>query len=220
MLQLKFTTRDVEILKQHTTYQGFYQVDQLVLRNRLFEGGWSQAAQREIVIRYPAVAVLLFDPRLNQVVLIEQFRAGAFVDLQKLQVSDIAFRNSPSSDSPWLIEIVGGVLEPTESLETTAYRETQEEAGLIVSTLLPIYEYWSSPAASTEKMFLFCGRVDASQAGGIHGCPAEGENIAVHVMSTDKAFDYLSKGLIKHAPTLIALQWLQLKQDWLKAQWL
>ena len=128
-------------------------------------------------------------------------------------------RAQPKEDSPWLLEIVAGMVEAAESLEAVAKRETQEEAGVTVTDLLPICEYWTSPAVSTAKFSLFCGRVDARLAEGIHGLAAEGEDIRVHRVAVSAAYGYLAQGYIQHAPTLIGLQWLKLHEAQVIAQW-
>lgn len=221
MLKLQFTAASAEIIQRKIAYQGaFYRVDQLVLRHALFEGGWSPALHREVMNQASAVAVLLVDPILQQLVLIEQFRVGAFIGglnaEKNRRVSSSAF---DSSDSPWLIEIVAGLIEPGESLISVAQRETVEETGLNVTALLPICDYWMSPAGSTGKISLFCGQVDSKLAAGIHGVAADGEDIRLHVVPIQNAYYDLSQGLIKHGPTLIALQWLQLHEKWVYEQW-
>ena len=57
---------------------------------------------------------------------------------------------------------------------------------------------------------MFCGIVDASKAGGIHGLKAEGEDIKVHVLSSKDAFAAVKNGVISNASSIIALQWLEL----------
>ena len=47
----QFTAGDVEVLKRETPFQGFFGLDRLHLRHRLFEGGRSGAMQGEPVVR-------------------------------------------------------------------------------------------------------------------------------------------------------------------------
>ena len=54
----QFTAGDVEVMKRETPFQGFFRLDRLHLRHRLFEGGWSGTMQRELFVRPPAAAVL------------------------------------------------------------------------------------------------------------------------------------------------------------------
>jgi ADP-ribose pyrophosphatase len=183
-----------EVLEEKTLYQGFAHLVRYKLRHIKFNGEWSQPFYREVSLRYKAVAVLPYDPKLDKVVLIEQFRAGALEDKK----------------SPWLLELVAGVMDREGSKEEFAKHETLEEAGLEIIKLMPITEYWSSPGGSDEFISLYCAIVDASNAGGIYGLAAENEDILVHVMSSEEAFAKVRSGEINNAFGIIALQWLEL----------
>ncbi len=199
-----FTQDDYEIVKREVPYQGVFRLARYHLKYRLFEGGMSDITTREVLERKSAIGILLYDPRLDKVILIEQFRAGALAN--------------PSS--PWLIEIVAGVIDGDEKPANVARRESQEEAGLEVLDLYPIYEYFVSPGGSNEMITLFCGRVDATEAGGIFGLADEQEDIRAFTVSTDAAFKMLQEGKIKTSPAITSLQWLQLNREWLKQLWL
>jgi ADP-ribose pyrophosphatase len=158
---------------------------------------------REVFERGHATAVLPYDPVRDVVVLIEQFRAGAYA----------------AGSDPWLIEIVAGIIEESESPDAVARREAVEEAGLTLSELQPIGEVFVSPGGSTETVTIFCGRCDASTAGGIHGIDDEDEDIRVIVQPFVAAFADLGAGRIRSAPAVIALQWLALNRAELRARW-
>ena len=135
--------------------------------------------------------------------LIEQFRVGALGVV----------------DHPWLLEPVAGIIERGESAPEVARREAAEEAGLEFLDLVPACTYFASPGGSTETCRVFIGRVDAANAGGIHGLADEGEDIMVHVMALDAALAALSDGRINAATTVIALQWLALHRATLAERW-
>ncbi len=198
-----FTQNDYEIIKRDVVYQGVFRMARYQLRFRLFNGDWSHAIQREVMERQSAVGILLYDPILDYVVLIEQFRTGALSNPQ----------------SPWLIEIVAGIIEPNESPKEVAARESLEEAGCDILDLYPICEYFVSPGGSNEYMYLFCGRIDASETGGIHGLEEENEDIRAFTLPSEEAFMWLQEGKIKAAPAIVSLQWLQLNREWLKQLW-
>jgi ADP-ribose pyrophosphatase len=184
----------VDIVKEQNLYQGFYQLKKLYLRHQLFAGGWSPTYERELITRYRVAAALPYDPKLDKVVLIEQFRVGALED----------------ENSPWLLELVAGIMTEFEPLENLVKRETQEEAGLEVQELIPICDYWVSPGGTNERVALYCAKVDASHAGGIHGLSEENEDILVHILDSKDAFAAIRSGRINNAATIIALQWLEL----------
>ena len=198
------TDHQVDVLEKETVYQGFFRLDRYRLRHTLFAGGWTSPLVRECLERGHAVAVLPYDPVLDAVVMVEQFRIGAL----------------EAPHGAWLLEIVAGMIEHGESEEEVAIREAEEEAGCVVTDLFPLYDYHLSVGGSSERLKLFCGRVDASEAGGIYGLPEEHEDIRVQVFSTDEALRMLAADELHSATPIIALQWLALNRDELRARWL
>lgn len=158
---------------------------------------------RELILRPRAVGVLLFDPAQQQVVLVRQIRVGMLDEGQ----------------NPWLLELVAGMVESCEEPIEVAARESLEEANTKPQDLLQICEYYNSPGISNERITLFCGRVDATQAGGIFGLDAEHEDIEVVVLSLADALAKVASGEINNAMSIIALQWLQLNQPMLEESW-
>ena len=195
---------DVDVVSETWLHRSFLKLKKYRLRHRLFSGEWGDEVDRELVTRPRVAAVLPYDPRLDQVVLIEQFRMGPFSQRQ----------------DPWLMEVVAGVAEGNECLEDLAKRETLEEAGLTVISLKPIHHYWVSPGMCDEQVALFCAQVDATHAGGIYGLPDEHEDIKTHVMMASAAFELAAKGHLNNAMSLIAIQWLQLNHATLRQEWL
>jgi ADP-ribose pyrophosphatase len=117
------------------------------------------------------------------------------------------------------LEIVAGVIDGQETPEAVIRREAIEEGGCTLHEVVPICEYLVSPGGSSERLTLFCGKVDASQAGGTYGLIDEGEDTRVVVVSFDEAIAYLQAGRIKAAAPIIALQWLMLNRAQLRRSW-
>lgn len=205
-----FSRQDVEVLAAEDVYQGFFQIRAIKLRHRLYLGGWTKPLTRELFKRRDAVGVLLFDPQLDAVALIEQFRVGVLGNEMGQQ----------RGISPWILELVAGLIDADETTEQVAMRETQEEAGVLIEQLEPICEYFSSPGGSNEYFYLYAGKADLSAAGGVHGLETEGEDIRVHVIPVEQLWHKLRQGELNNAHTLIAAQWLQLNHQRLKAGWL
>ena len=195
---------DVDIVRKERCFQGFFRMERYTVRHRLFNGDWSQPIIRELLERGHAAAVLPYDPIKDQVVLIEQFRVGAM----------------SVSSGPWLLEIVAGIIEGNELPEEVVKREAVEEAGCDILDLVPLYDYLVSPGGTTERIALFCGKVDSTHIGGIYGKMEEGEDIKVHVMPLDSAIALLNSGKIISASAIIALQWLALNRNHLRKNWL
>jgi ADP-ribose pyrophosphatase len=196
---------ELEILDRETAYQGFFRVGLYRLRHRLYGGGWSAELSREVVERRAAVGLLLYDPRRDAVVLVEQFRLPAHL----------------AGFSGWQLEIVAGLVDQGNETESeVARREAQEEAGLAIEgELVPIHRLLTSPGGTTEAVTLFCGRVDAGRAGGVHGLAAEHEDIKVVVKSYAEAARLLRSGGIENASTMIALYWLAANRARLRRLW-
>lgn len=194
----------VDLIESQTAFSGYFRIDRLRLRFPLYEGGMSGEVVREVLERGRVAAVLLADPDRDTVVLIEQFRPGPYA----------------AGDEPWLIEVVAGVIEGAESAEEMTRREAREEANCDITELFPVMRFFTSPGASTESVTLFCGRVDSTNAGGIHGLDDEGEDIRVMVLPVDEAVALLDKGKIVNAKTIIALQWLSANYENVKSRWL
>ena len=186
---------DVKILEEEIAYSGYASVKRYKISHKLFEGGWSEPFWRELLVRNDAVAVLPYDPNLGRVVLVEQFRVGALKDKK----------------SPWQLELPAGIIDKDLPKEDIAKLELKEEANLDIESLIPIYTYLPSPGISSEYVHLYCAMVDSKKAKGIHGLKEEHENILVHVMDKEDAFNAIKTGVIKNAFTIIALQWLKLQ---------
>ena len=194
---------DVEVIEREPCFKGFYKLDRLRLRHRLFAGGMGPEIRRELFVRHDAVCVLPYDPQRDCVVLIEQFRVGAL----------------DKSHNPWLLELVAGLIDKDEEPEQVARREAVEEAGLTLGALWPVTVYYPSPGGSDERVHLYVGRCDSRLAAGIHGLEEEGEDIRVHVWTLEQALQAVRDGRIDNAASIIALQWLALNRAEVRGVW-
>jgi len=195
-----------KIVKNKSLYDGHFKVDQLVIQHELFAGGLSANLTRERVSRKNSVAVLPYDPVRDEVVLVEQFRVGALSSEQQ-------------ESSPWLIEIIAGLVEEGEAFEEVACREALEEANCKVKNLLKVSSFFPSPGGFSELSHVYIGRTDTTNLGGICGLKEEGEDIRVHVMSSDNALQLLQAGKIRSAIPMIALYNFMQLRDKLIKQW-
>jgi ADP-ribose pyrophosphatase len=194
---------EVQVVARENAYSGYFRIDRYRLRHQLFNGGTSPEIRRELFDRGHAVAVILYDPQRDEVVLIDQFRIGALT----------------ADFPPWVTEIVAGIIDPGETPEEVARRETREETGCAVHDLELVYDYLVTPGCSNETVKLFCGRVDASKAGGIFGLEDEGEDIRVRAVPMPEALELLATGKINTSLGIIGLQWLALNRAKLRERW-
>ncbi|WP_368877914.1 ADP-ribose diphosphatase [Proteus mirabilis] len=199
-----YTRNDVELISKKTRYKGFFRMNEYRFKHRLFKGGWSAEVKREVFERGHAGVLLAYDPKRDEVVLIEQIRIPAY----------------ETSQTPWLLEVIAGMVEEGESPEEVVRREATEEAGITIGRCKPIVSYLSSPGGTSERMYVYVGEVDATTATGIHGLACENEDIRVHVVSREQAYQWVEEGIIDNAASVIALQWLQLHYVTLRKDWL
>ena len=200
--QREFTPEDVEVLSKETLFKGFFSMVKYRFRHKLFEGGWSQTIEREMFERGHAAAMLPYDPETDQVVIIEQIRVGAL-----------------EHEHPWQLEVVAGIIDRDESAEQVVRREAVEEAGIEVSLLEKVTSYYPSSGGCSEMLDVYVGKVDASTAQGVHGLDYEGEDIRVHVVSREQAYQWVVNGKFENGASIIALQWLQLNYQRLRSEW-
>lgn len=201
--ELRYGADDVRLLEDERVWEGHYAIRKVKLQHRRFDGQWSDPILREVFERGDAVGVLPYDPRDDSLVLIEQIRPGAIRGEQ----------------SPWMLELIAGVVEEGERDVEVVHREAMEEAACTLSALEPIATVFPSAGACSEQVRLFCGRVENASIGGTHGLAEEGEDILVHSIPRKEAMHLLAQNQIPNGHTLIALLWLQHHGDALQERW-
>ena len=180
---------EFRIVDASPLYRGFFRLDRYTVEHERFDGG-TLAVSREHLERGDAVAVLLFDPGRDEVLLIEQFRIGPAVH----------------GDDPWLVEIVAGMLDGDEDPEDCARRECIEEAGYAPSRLTRLGEYYTPPGGSSERIIVYLGEADRARpaaAGG--GLDHEHEDIRVLWVAREQAMAWLAAGRIRSGTPMLAL---------------
>ena len=203
-----FKHSDVSLIKKETGYDGFFKINKYTLSHRMFNGEETRPLIRECFERGHAVGVLAYDPWQDNIVLLEQFRIGAYINEDEHTVQ-----------SPWLLEIIAGIVESGESQEDVAHREAFEEAGCSLLALESIGNFYSSPGGTSETTQLYCVCFHSQELGGVHGLEEEGEDIRVLVISFADAVRWLKEGRLNNASAMISMQWLMLNRDELRNKW-
>jgi ADP-ribose pyrophosphatase len=195
---------DVEIAQTSSVAARHLRIDTFGFRHRLFSGEWSAERSYDVLRRGQAVAIVLYDPDREAVVLVEQFRLPALL----------------AGCSPWQLEAAAGLIDTGETPEAVAIRETREETGLsLIGEPILIQRYLSSSGNSDESVVLFCARVDANAAAGVHGLPEEHEDIRVAVKTLAEIEALIDSGAIESGHTLIGLHWLLRHREGLQRLW-
>ncbi len=197
------TDERIEIVETERRLDGWLAVDLVRLRHRRFDGRWTPVLERIVVRRGGAVVVLPYDPVRDEVVLIEQFRAGAVAD----------------TTDAWLIETVAGLRDQQGSAEATARRELVEEAGLEATELVPVWEGYSTPGFADEYLWGYVARVDSSRVGGHHGLDEEHEDIRPFVLGFEEAMAWWRAGKLRNVPLVTTLLALAAERPRLRAAW-
>jgi len=130
---------DIDLLKMKSPYTGFFNIAELDLRHKLFDGGMSVPINRTVFVGVDCVIVLPYDPVRDRVLVIEQFRSGPYVR---------------GDENPWTIEPIAGVIDPGETPDMAARREAKEEAGLMLTELHSVSAAYPSPGTMAEFFYV------------------------------------------------------------------
>lgn len=194
---------EVEVVERRRPYSGFYAFEEIDLRHRRFDGGWSETMTRGVLVSFDAVIVLPYDPVRDRVLLIEQIRVG---------------RLARGERDPWSMEPVAGLLDPGEHPEACARREAAEEAGLRMTALHHASSGYTSPGASTGYHHHYVGVCDLPDgSAGIGGLAEEHEDIRGHLMDAGELIAGVSDGRLDNAPLILLTLWLALNRERLRA---
>jgi nudix-type nucleoside diphosphatase (YffH/AdpP family) len=186
----------VEIRRQERVFDGFFRVDEAILRYEKYDGTLSDPVRRLRLDRGDSVGVLVVDRDTDELLLVEQFKYPVL-----------------ARDGGWIVEIVAGMVDGDDPADA-ARREVREEIGYELLSLRSVAHFYASPGGSSERIFLFYGEVDATTrigAGG--GVAEEAEDIRVLRVSLPKAWAALDGDDVADAKTLVALQWLRARQS-------
>ncbi len=194
---------DVHLVQARKTYAGFFNVEELDLTFKRFDGGVSDPVNRAVFVGVDCAIVLPYDPVRDRVLVVEQFRPGAYL------------RGDPN---PWTVEPIAGRIDPGEEPEQAARREAKEEAGVELSKLHCVSAAYPSPGTTTEYFFVYVGMCDLSDdTAGLGGLSSEAEDIRSHVMDWADFDAALNAGAFKLLPLLVAGHWLARNRDGLRA---
>jgi ADP-ribose diphosphatase len=195
-------SKDVVVHNHVRSHLDFFAMDEMDLQFRQFDGRLSPVVNRSALLVGRAVVVLPYDPVRDTVLLIQQFRAPAFI---------------AGDPAPWIWEAVAGLVDPGETPEETARREALEEAHLHLSGLEDVGQVYSSSGSSGEYCHLFVGLADISQTVSGAGIDSEGEDIRSQILSFDALMAMADDQQIKNLHLLAAAQWLNRHRSRLRA---
>ena len=186
---------DVVLAARRLPYAQFFAVEDYDIAWRRFDGAMNPSASRSAFIVGDAVTVLPYDPVRDRVLVIEQFRAGP---------------HARGAAQAWSIEAIAGRIDPGETPEQAGRREAVEEAGLVLTALLPVACYYPSPGAVSEYLYSYVALTDLPDgSAGVFGLAEEAEDIKGHLLPFERLMGLLASGEINNAPLILTALWLQ-----------
>lgn len=195
--------QDLNVHETRRPYVNFFAVQEDDLSFPKFDGGHSPVVSRAAFVGGDAVTVLPYDPVSDEILLIRQFRYGAYVRGDR---------------QPWCAEPIAGRIDPGETPEEAARREALEEAGLEVTKLYPVARYYPSPGVLSEFLFSFVAPVDLSGVDRrVQGVETEAEDIQSRVISLDHLMQMIATGEADTGPLVLTAYWLAANRDRLRA---
>ncbi len=183
---------EYEVTLEGSCYEGFFNLYKYNVTYERFNGNKFENVYRECSKKNDVVVALAYDPKLKEILLIEQFRVGAAV----------------RGDNPWILEIVAGFMDKKdEPKEKTAIREIKEETGCDVLEIEEVLNFQTSPGGSASRTYLFLAQVDATSADEYSGLETEHEDIKIHRFSYEQVKKMLVNKQIDNSISIVALQY-------------
>lgn len=161
------------------------------LELRAADGSWTRQT-RETYDRGNGATILLYEPDALTVLLVRQFRYPAYVN---------------GHPDGMLLETPAGLLDG-DAPEAAIRREAEEETGVRVGEVTPLFELFMSPGSVTERVAFFAAPYRAADRVGDGGGVAdEGEQIEVVELPLAEALAAVARGEIVDGKTIVLLQW-------------
>jgi ADP-ribose pyrophosphatase len=179
------------ISEEKVVFDDHYKMVKAKVTYDTFEGN-QISTTRLAFKRGDSVGILLLEKDSNSILLTNQFR----------------YPTCKNADG-WLMEIPAGSLEENEKPQDCIKREVMEELGYKIKMPKLLSTFYTSPGASTERIFLFYCEVsknDKIEKGG--GNEQENEDIQLVKIPVSQITSKILE--LKDAKTILALQWFLL----------
>jgi ADP-ribose diphosphatase len=190
--------RNAKIHSIITRFNDFFQINEIDVSHRQRDGSMSRQ-HRLVFERGDSVAVLLLNRDTRHVILVNQFKVPSLIG---------RLRDDATATDGWILETIAGMIDPGETPNQAAKRETEEESGYRVTNLEPICTFFSSPGGTSERVFLYFAEVSGADRDGKGGGLA-GEDITVVDMKVNELFERLDRHALDDPKLIIAAYWLR-----------
>lgn len=180
----------IDFLDERSLHEGHARLDSHRVRFQSPDGHLRGEHQRDVVRRPDAVAVLPIDMVSDECVLIAQPRVPVAI----------------SAEPDFLLECPGGFVRPREPIEAAVHREAREEAGLKLSSPIPVGVFYPAPGLLCERVHVFLAIVISQQHRKCYGVASRGEAVSVRRFRHSVLFDMVHQGRIRDLRTMVAVQ--------------
>ena len=198
-----YTVSDTDFISSDVTHKGFFTLRKDHVSFRKYDGTMSQPVTREVFVGGDAAIILPYDPKRDEVLLVEQFRAGPY---------------ARGDQTPWMLEPIAGRIDPFETPEEAARREGLEEANLHYDALHSVAKCYASPGCNTEFFHIFVATCSLEgHSLGVNGVEDEAEDIKSYVFSFDRMMEMTERFEAANAPLVLAALWLARHRERLRS---
>jgi nudix-type nucleoside diphosphatase (YffH/AdpP family) len=184
---------EVKILDEELLARGRFKLTRTALEV-VEPGGGRRVLLHEVYHYKHAAALLLYDPRRRVVQLVRQFRVGSYLG---------------GAAQP-MIEVCAGMLDG-DAPAACAIREAFEETGIRIAAARHVFDAYTSPGGTTEKIACFVAAYSEEDRIGAGGGVDADEHIALIEPTLDEAIAMIERGDICDAKTIALLYYAKAK---------
>ena len=194
---------DVDLHTSDPPLGGFFRLQGFEVEHRQFDGTRSGDLRREVFLAVDAVMILPYDAKRDRILLVEQIRMGPLL------------RGDPN---PWSLEPIAGMVDARETPLEAGIRESMEEAGLEITQTERMMAFYAAPGGTTDYFTCYLGLCDLPEQNSYTGGLAtESEDLRLHTLDFQTAFDLIQTGEINAGPLITMLYWLDRERARLRA---
>ena len=187
---------DVTIQNRERLHDGFRPFEAVTLTHTALDGGSTIGPlRRELIATGSVVIVIPYDPVLDKLVVIRQFRIGAAL--------------KTANGAP--LELPAGLVDTGETPEEAAVRELAEETGLAAQAVERCFTMLPSPGLTDEYAYIFLAIVDASALATSAGLAAEHEDIRPIDAPVDALIEAVDEGRVENGFLIACVHWFARK---------